>query len=273
MCVRYGPVMKGLGVAVDARFVFVIRGVNVAIRADRAMVRQSPEGSVVECGPHPGRCVVAGGASPGKVGRNVIRHTSAGCSGALPGSNVATVAIRGQIPRIVVVHMAGRARGFVGVRMRAGQRETRGIVIELTCGPGGNRMAGGALRRGVREAGGNMIRNASTDRRGSIPIRHVAAIAVRRIEGEIVVDMAGSAGRRRGRHVRTGQSETCDAVIKRSRVPAFGGVAIGAVSCGKRRPSGTVDWVARLLPLGKVAARITAIGLSNFQIVVVIDVA
>ena len=85
--------------------------------------------------------------------------------------------------------------------------------------------------------------------------------------------MAGSAGRRRGRHVRTGQSETCDAVIKRSRVPAFGGVAIGAVSCGKRRPSGTVDWVARLLPLGKVAARITAIGLSSFQIVVVIDVA
>src|ERR1700738_4107017 len=40
MCVRYGPVMKGLGVAVDARFVFVIRGINVAVGADRAMVWQ-----------------------------------------------------------------------------------------------------------------------------------------------------------------------------------------------------------------------------------------
>ena len=177
--IRYGLVVKRLCVAVDARFVLVIPGINVAVGADRAMVRQSPEGSVIEGRSHPSGCVVAGGASRGKVGRNVIRHTAAGCNGALPGGYVAAVAIRGQISRIVVVHMAGRARGFIRVRMRAGQRETRGVVIELTCGPGGNRMAGSALRRGVREAGGNMIRNVSTDRRGSIPIRHVAAIAVR----------------------------------------------------------------------------------------------
>ncbi len=103
--------------------------------------------------------------------------------------------------------------------------------------------------------------------------RLVAAVAIRGIERVVVVDMAGSTGRRRRRHVRSGERKSGHAVIERGRVPARCRVAGGAVrgrkGCARRRVHGII----RLLPCGQMALRIAAIGGGNRQTVVVVDVA
>jgi len=85
--------------------------------------------------------------------------------------------------------------------------------------------------------------------------------------------VAGCAGRRRGRSVCSRQSETSHAVVKRSRVPALGGMAGRAVRRGKGRPGGRVHGVCCLLPFRKMASRISTVRRPNRQSVVVVDVA
>src|ERR1700730_18869452 len=96
------------------------------------------------------------------------------------------------------------------------QRETRGAVVECASGPGGNGMAGGALRGRRREARSHLIGYISTDGSGALERSGVAAIAVRGIQRVVVVGMAGSA---RGRKERAHQRQTGDAVIERSWRP------------------------------------------------------
>ena len=132
----------------------------------------------------------------------MVGHAAAECHGALPRGQMAAVTIGGQISGIVVVDVASGARRFARIGVRSGQDESSGAVIKHASRPRGDGMAGRALRRGVREAGGNVIRNGSADGGSAIPGSDVAAIAVSRIKRVVVADVAGRAGRRRGRHVR-----------------------------------------------------------------------
>ena len=91
--------------------------------------------------------------------------------------------------------MAGRA-GHPGVQI--GEGEARRVVVKNSCRPGGDRVAGRASRGSRGEACRNVVR-----RGRGLEYGLVAAIAVRRTEGVVVVDMAGGAGRRRWRHMRT----------------------------------------------------------------------
>ena len=134
-------------------------------------------------------------------------------------------------------------------------------------------MAGRASPRSCRKACFDVIWNIATERRGFVPIRQVAAHAVGRIQCVIIVDVAGSTGRRSRRHVRTRQREAGYAVIKRRRIPAFRGVAVRAISDGKRGTRSRVHWVVRILPSRQMAARGSASIWRNLQIVVVIDMA
>lgn len=101
----------------------------------------------------------------------------------------------------------------------------------------------------------------------------MAAHAVRGVQRVVIVDMTGRAGRRRGRSVCAGQSETSHAVVKRRRVPALGGMAGRAARRCKSRPGGRVYRVCRLLPFRKMASRISAVRRRNRQSVVVVDMA
>lgn len=122
-------------VADDAGEDRVVRRVNVAVRADRAMVRFFEPGVVerrakpIGCGPSG----MAGYASRGIHGGNVIRHAATKSLGALPGGQMATVAVGVRRSEgVVVANMAGSAgRGHVG----ASQSPTRRAVIELAIGP------------------------------------------------------------------------------------------------------------------------------------------
>ena len=62
-------------------------------------------------------------------------------------------------------------------------------------------------------------------------------------------------------------------MIKRCAVPTLGSVAVGAIGGGERRSRSGVDGRGGLLPLGEVATGIAAIGWSNLQGEIVIDVA
>lgn len=95
-------------VAVDTRHGRVVGTVEVTVRADRAMVRDLPVLRVIKGGPEP----TGGGVAPGhrarrrEARRNMIRHRTAKRLRALPGSDVATVAVGRQIPGIVVIYVA-----------------------------------------------------------------------------------------------------------------------------------------------------------------------
>jgi hypothetical protein len=73
--------------------------------------------------------------------------------------------------------------------------------------------------------------------------------------------------------MRAGQRETGHAMVKRSRVPAFGGVASRAIRQRKRRTRRGVHRIIGLLPGCKVASRISAGCRGNLQIVIIVDVA
>jgi len=90
------------------------------------------------------------------------------------------------------------ARAALYGRVLVGQRESRGAVVKHSCRPGGNRVAGSALRRRRREARRDMIRHVPADACRAVERRGVAAVAVGRIQRVVVVDVAGRARRRRG---------------------------------------------------------------------------
>jgi hypothetical protein len=73
--------------------------------------------------------------------------------------------------------------------------------------------------------------------------------------------------------VRACQGEACYAVVERSRVPAFGRMAIRAVRGRKSRTRRRVYWSCRLLPFRQMASGVSAVRRRDGQIVVVVDVA
>ena len=77
--------------------------------------------------------------------------------------------------------------------MLPGQRKGGGAVVERSRSPSGNGMAGGALRSGRWETRSHVIWHIPANGGGALESSRVAAIAVRRIQGVVAVDMAGSA--------------------------------------------------------------------------------
>jgi hypothetical protein len=101
----------------------------------------------------------------------------------------------------------------------------------------------------------------------------VPAIVLRGRQGVIIIDVAGSAGRC---SVRTGQQKTGRAVVerrRRRRRPTYRVMARAAIRQAKLRPGRWVRRIICLLPGRQMAARISAIGRRNRQVVVVIDMA
>ena len=105
-------VMGRLRVAIDAGKRGIVRGNQVAIAANRAVMRNRENG-VVEGRAQPRRGVVATVARRGITGSNVIWNCSTQRSRTLPCGNVATVAgrIRGS-QSVVVIGVALIARGI-----------------------------------------------------------------------------------------------------------------------------------------------------------------
>ena len=93
--------------AIDARSVGVSDLVYVAITANGAMVWQAPKGVIVSDTQPAGGVMAAGGCA---IGREIRGHMVRDCAsqreGALPGSNVAAIAVRRQGPGIIIVHVA-----------------------------------------------------------------------------------------------------------------------------------------------------------------------
>jgi len=162
------------------------------------------------------------------------------------------------------------ARAALNRSVQSGQRETRGAVVEYARGPGGDRMAGGALRCRGWKARGHVVGHVAPDGRGAHKRRGVAAIAIRRTQRVVVIDVALRAGRRQ---VRPHQREACDAVIERRGIPSRGGMAIRAVRRRKRRSGGRVHRIIRALPGGQVALRVAASRGRDLQRVVPVDMA
>jgi len=154
-----------------------------------------------------------------------------------------------------------------------GQRKSGGRVIEHAGCPGGDRMAGRALRGRRRETCRYVIRNIAANRRRALERGGVASIAIRRVQRVVVAHVAGRAGRRRRRHVRAGQREARRAVIEYCCCPAGCVVARRAIGRGERRSGSRVHRIVRPLPCRQMALRISAIGGSNRQIVIVINMA
>ena len=91
--IRAGHAVRGLRVAINAGLRRVIRGVHVAIRANRAVMGKLPIG-MAERRAEPACCGVAGGARCGKSRSNVIWHATAKRLRALPSRGVAAVTVR-----------------------------------------------------------------------------------------------------------------------------------------------------------------------------------
>lgn len=187
----------GLRVAVDAGHAGVIGLIDVAIAADRVLMGQPPVRAVVERGTGPRGRVVTVGTRRRETGRNMIGDIAAHRNGALPGRRVAAVAVRRQIPGIVVVYVAGRAGSLRRVGVSSGERKARCAVIELAIGPRRDGMAGSALGSRIRKTRRDVVRHGSADRRGAVPGRLMTAVAVSGTQAVVIADMAGSAGRRR----------------------------------------------------------------------------
>lgn len=232
LAIRLALTVIRLRVAIYAREACVVGAVDMAIIADCSPMRQLPPG-MGERGVGPSGRVVAGGAGGRKSGCNVIWNAAAQGDSALPGSLMATVAIRRKIAGVIIVDVARGTGRLRGVRMRASQSETSGGVIKLPRRPGRDRMAGGAHGGSARKACGDVIRNRTADGGRAIPCSGMATHAVGRAQRVIVVYMARSAGSRSRRHMSTDKGEARDAVIERGRVPTGSGVTGGTICDGK----------------------------------------
>ena len=232
---------------------------------------QETRGAVVEYCRGPTYRVVAGGTIC-----CCKRRASSGMHGIvglLPGGQMAlrVAAIGCSDRQAVVVADVAQIAGHIGVPI--GQWETGRAVVEDACSPSRNRVASCAGRGRRRETRSHVIRHRSADRRGASKGRLMAAVAIRRIERVVVVQMAGRAGGWRRGHMRSSQCEPGDAVIERGRSPSGCCMTVRAVYRGERGARSRMDGSGRLLPGGQMALRISAGGRSNRQSVIVVDVA
>ena len=143
----------------------------------------------------PRRDRMAGGAGRRRrreSSRDVIRNVAANRRGALESRRVAAVAIGG-IQRVIVAHMAGRARRRGRRHVRASQREASRAVIEDGCCPTGCVVARGTIRRGKCGSGRRVHRIVRLLPGGQVALR-ISAIGGRNRQIVIVVDVARSAG-------------------------------------------------------------------------------
>src|SRR5260221_13898738 len=140
------PSVEGIGVAVDARESGIVRRNQVAIGTDGTMEGDIKKGGV-KGGGQPGRSVVATRASGRGIGRDVIWDGAAERRSALPGRDVAAVAVRVRRCEIVIsVDMALGARR--AGQVEAGQRPAGAAVTEFSVGPFRDGMTRRAGRRG-----------------------------------------------------------------------------------------------------------------------------
>ena len=141
-----------------------------------AAVVHAPE-IVSKCRTQPIRRGVARRASGGNdsddrcVGGKVIWHRATHGRRALPLSCMAAVAIRGRNGGADMAKVAGHAD------VRPGQRESRRAVIKNRAEPGSGRVA---RRAGRWIPGTDVIGHRTTKRRGALPLRDVAAVAIGR---------------------------------------------------------------------------------------------
>ena len=171
---------------------------------------------------------------------------------------------------IVVVDVAQGA-SYAGVCI--GQRESGGVVIEDSRGPGGDRVAGRTGGSSGWETSRDVIRNVAANRRCALENSRVASVTIGGIERVVVVHVAGRARRWRRRHVCPGQGKSCHVVVERRGIPSHGGVARRAVGGGKCSPGSGVHGIICPLPGRQMASGISAIGRRNRQSIVVVDVA
>jgi len=237
---------------IDAGKDRVIRRINVAIRARRAVVR-NPEVRVVEDSTkprlsHPRR--VARGAS-GRIGRGyVIRNITAVGLRVRVISLVAAVTIGGWIAGCVIAaEVAVRARihhwpdgscdrGARRQHVRPLQGESRGAVVKLAVCPQNGVVAGGTQRS--REARADVIGHVSAKGGCAVPGRLMAAIAIGVGRGEIVVVICVTVRALiylscRSQLVRARQGPAGGRVVKHYVGPQRGVVALRTISDGKGR--------------------------------------
>jgi len=174
----------------DARENRIVRRVRVAVRAHRPVMRffepRMVEGRAEPVGGSPGR--MARHASGRVLRGDVIRHAATKSLCALPGCEVATVAIRIRRSQgVIVADVAGSARrGY----MSPGQCPTCGAVIKFAVGPVEIVVASRTL--GSRESCGDVIGNVAAESRGALPRSDMATVTIR-IRGRervVVADVA-----------------------------------------------------------------------------------
>lgn len=139
-----------------------------------------------------------GGMTSGAIGCGESRSGGGvhGIVGPLPGAQMALriAAIRRRDrQRIIIVNMAESAGHS---RVPICQREAGGIVIEDSCGPGGDRVASCARGSCRGESSRDVIRNIPSNRGGALECGRVTSVAIRRAKRVVIAYVAGSASRR-----------------------------------------------------------------------------
>jgi hypothetical protein len=242
-----------------------------ALHVGMPVGQRKARGAVIEFAVGPFGDGMAGRASRscrGKAGRNVVRDNSANLLRPNPIRRVARHAVA-CTQGVVVADVAGRTGSRCRGHVRTHQGETRDAVVK---------------RRGIPPLGGMAIRTVPHHKCGArsrvdgiiglLPGGEMAARCAasrgRNLQVVVVVDMAGSAG-----HVgvAVGQKEPGGAVVKDRVVPTGGVVALRAVCGGKGGAGLRMHWIVGALPGAQVAAGVAAIGGSNLQVVVIVDVA
>jgi len=160
--------------------------------------------------------------------------------------------------------------------VRTLQRESGCAVVELSIGPK-NRIVAGRTH-GSQKARSNVVRHAPADCSGALPRGLVAAVTVcvRGREVVIVVYVAVRAGVyfAGGRHlVRAEQRPAGRRVVKIHVQPRHGVMTIGARGDREYVGCSRMLRIVGLLPGGKVAARMPAVGRRNLQVEIIAHVA
>ena len=165
--------------------------------------------------------------------------------------------------------MAGSARGRRRGHVCSGKGEPGYAMIESGRSPAGGRMASGAVCRGKGRAGSRVDRRSRLLPGGQVALRIATSCRGDR-QTVVVVDVAGGASHA---GVPLREQESGGAMVECRRRPADRVVAGRAARHSKGRAGGRVRGVVGLLPGGQMALRIAAIGRSDRQIVIVVDMA